>query len=175
MTVMQDTVMQDNDERSIFLFETLPATPFHRTLALAVVGVSAVLFACVVPICRRTLGPCAGVSRELSIGACDQRSHHRHPCFYSQFSILRSRALLLLASGYLFTTLAAIVHALTFPGLFTPSGLFNAGSQTTVWLFMVWHGVFPILVFLVTRSLKDSDGGAKITGIVARSDFSGAW
>ena len=42
---------------------------------------------------------------------------------FSQFSLLRSRALLLLASGYLFTAAAAVVHALTFPGLFAPAGL----------------------------------------------------
>jgi PAS domain S-box-containing protein len=161
MTVMQDTVMQDNDERSIFL-STLPATPFHRTLALAVVGVSAVLFACVVPFAGVPLAhvPAFVASYQSALAINDLITAI---LLYSQFSILRSRALLLLASGYLFTTLAAIVHALTFPGLFTPSGLFNAGSQTTVWLFMVWHGVFPILVFGYAL-LKDSDGGAKITG-----------
>ena len=82
---------------------------------------------------------------------------------YSQFAILRSRALLLLASGYLFTAMAAATHALTFPGLFAPTGLFNAGSQTTVWLYMIWHGGFPLLV-LGYALLKDSDGGARIKG-----------
>ena len=84
---------------------------------------------------------------------------------FSQFSILRSRALLLLASGYLFTSVAAIAHALSFPGLFTPTGLFNAGLQTTAWLYMVWHGGFPILV-LGYALLKDRDGGPMITGSV---------
>ena len=65
---------------------------------------------------------------------------------FSQFGMLRSWALLLLASGYLFTAAAAIVHALTFPGLFAPTGLLNAGPQTTVWLYMIWHGGFPLLV-----------------------------
>ena len=79
--------------------------------------------------------------------------------------MLRSRALLLLASGYLFTAAAAIVHALTFPGLFAPTGLLDAGPQTTVWLYMVWHGGFPLLV-LGYALLKDSDGGARIQGSV---------
>ena len=47
----------------------------------------------------------------------------------SQFAVLRSRALLLLASGYLFTAAAAVVHALTFPGLFAPTGLLGAGRR----------------------------------------------
>src|SRR5207302_3832723 len=80
---------------------------------------------------------------------------------FAQFSLLRSRALLLLASAYLFTAVAAIIHSLTFPGLFAPSGLLGAGPQTTAWLYMVWHGGFPLLV-LGYALLKDIDGGAKI-------------
>jgi PAS domain S-box-containing protein len=79
----------------------------------------------------------------------------------SQFMVLRSRALLLLASGYLFTAGAAVIHALTFPGLFTPDGLFGAGLQTTVWLYMVWHGGFPLFVLGYGLN-KGRDGGAKI-------------
>jgi len=55
---------------------------------------------------------------------------------YAQFAILRSRALLVLASGYLFTAVFAAVHMLTFPGLFSPTGLLGAGPQTTAWLYM---------------------------------------
>ena len=82
---------------------------------------------------------------------------------FSQFAISRSRAMLLLASGYLFTAMAAIVHALTFPGLFAPDGLLGAGSQTTVWLYMIWHGVFPLLV-LGYSLLKEAESGSKIRG-----------
>lgn len=66
--------------------------------------------------------------------------------------------MLLLASGYLFTALIAIAHALTFPGLFAPTGLFGAGSQTTVWLYMCWHGVFPLLV--LGYALSKGEAGA---------------
>src|SRR5690242_11279788 len=65
---------------------------------------------------------------------------------FGQFSILRTRALLVLASGYLFTAIMAAVHALTFPGLFSDTGLLGAGSQTTAWLYMFWHGGFPLMV-----------------------------
>ena len=41
----------------------------------------------------------------------------------------RSNALSLLAGGYLFTALMSTVHALTFPGLFAPSGLLDAGRR----------------------------------------------
>ena len=58
---------------------------------------------------------------------------------YAQFSISRSRSLLVLASGYFFTALIVIPHALTFSGAFSPTGLFGAGLQTGSWLFIFWH------------------------------------
>lgn len=62
----------------------------------------------------------------------------------SQFS--RGKALTVLAGGYLFTALMSTAHALTFPGLFSPAGLLDAGPQTTAWLYMFWHGGFPLFV-----------------------------
>ena len=63
-----------------------------------------------------------------------------------QFAIVRSRAVLVLAAGYLFTAAMATFHALTFPGLFAPDGLLGAGPQTTAWLYMAWHGGFPAFI-----------------------------
>ncbi len=48
---------------------------------------------------------------------------------FGQFAITRSRALLVLAGGYLFTATAASGHMLSFPGLFAPGGLLGAGPQ----------------------------------------------
>jgi hypothetical protein len=50
---------------------------------------------------------------------------------FNQFAILRSRALLAISSGYLFTALMVIPWTLTFPGVFAPGGLLGAGLQTT--------------------------------------------
>src|SRR5450755_2849364 len=136
--------MQADDDRSIFL-STLPAASRDRTAALAVVGVSSILFACAVPFAAVPLTPVPAfvASYQSALAVNDLITAI---LLFSQFGILRSRALLLLASGYLFTAAAAVAHALTFPGLFAPAGLFNAGPQTTVWLFMVWHSGFPVLV-----------------------------
>jgi PAS domain S-box-containing protein len=151
------------DDRNIFL-STLPATRRERMAALAVVGVSSVLFACAVPFAGTPLTqiPAFVASYQSALAIIDLITAI---LLFSQFGILRSRALLLLGSGYLFTAAAAIAHALSFPGLFAPNGLFNAGSQTTVWLYMVWHGGFPVLV-LGYGLLKDRDGGPKIAGSV---------
>ena len=153
--------MQASSDRSVFL-STLPATSRDRKAAIAVVGVSSVLFACAVPFAGVPLTPVPAfvASYQSALAVNDLITAI---LLFSQFAILRSPALLLLASGYLFTTAAAIVHGLTFPGLFAPAGLLNAGPQTTVWLYMIWHGGFPLLV-LGYALLKDSDGGAKIRG-----------
>jgi signal transduction histidine kinase len=75
---------------------------------------------------------------------------------FAQFSILRSPALLVIASGYLFTALMLIPWLLTFPGLLAPMGLLGAGLQSTVWLYLLWHGGFPIFV-IAYALLKDAD------------------
>jgi hypothetical protein len=59
---------------------------------------------------------------------------------FAQFSILRSRALLVIASGYLFTALIVIPWMLTFPGIVTPTGLLGGGLQTATWLNVLWIG-----------------------------------
>jgi signal transduction histidine kinase len=80
---------------------------------------------------------------------------------YAQFSILRSRALLVIASGYLFTSLTQIPWVLTFPGLLAPMGLLGAGLQSTNWLFIVWHAGFPMFV-IAYALLKDADPAKRL-------------
>jgi hypothetical protein len=63
---------------------------------------------------------------------------------FSQYTRLRSRAVLVLAAGYLFVAWIAIPHALSFPGVFSPTGLIGSGPQTTIWLYVFWHAGFPV-------------------------------
>jgi len=132
------------DSGRVFL-STLPAERRDHRLALAVVAVSAAIFVAAVPFAKVPLGQVwafipiyqsAFVVNDLITAIL----------LFGQFRILRSRALLLLASGYLFTAFMAVAHALTFPGLFAPTGLLGAEPQTTAWLYMFWHGGFPLLV-----------------------------
>src|SRR3984893_14431841 len=81
---------------------------------------------------------------------------------FAQFSILRSRALLAIANGYLFTALILIPWTLTFPGIFTPGGLLGAGlQQSTHWLYILWHAGFPMFV-IAYALLKDADPGKRL-------------
>ncbi|RYG94704.1 MAG: two-component sensor histidine kinase, partial [Alphaproteobacteria bacterium] len=67
---------------------------------------------------------------------------------YVQAGVFRSRALTALASGYVFTALVLIPHALTFPGAFSPTGLLGAGLGTTAWIYICWRAALPISVIL---------------------------
>jgi signal transduction histidine kinase len=75
---------------------------------------------------------------------------------FAQFSILRTKALLVISNGYLFTGLMAVPWMLTFPGAFAPTGLLGAGLHTTSWIYVLWHGGFPLFV-LGYALLKDQD------------------
>ena len=48
----------------------------------------------------------------------------------------RSRAYLALACGYLFSAAIIIPHALSFPGVFSETGLLGANDKTTAWLYV---------------------------------------
>ena len=81
---------------------------------------------------------------------------------FAQFSILRSRALLAIASGYLFTAFMLIPWTLTFPNIFTAGGLLGAGlQQSTHWLYILWHAGFPMFV-IAYALLKDADPAERV-------------
>jgi diguanylate cyclase (GGDEF)-like protein len=66
----------------------------------------------------------------------------------SQFATARKVFPGFVASAYLSLIPMVIVQQLVFPGVFTPTGLLNAGSQSAVWIWVFWHGLFPALMLL---------------------------
>jgi signal transduction histidine kinase len=80
---------------------------------------------------------------------------------YAQFSILRSRAILVIASGYLFSALMLIPFALVFPGVFAPGPGLLGGVQSTSWLWCFGHVGFPLFTIGYALLKKDtnSSGG----------------
>ena len=73
----------------------------------------------------------------------------------SQFNIVRSRALLVLASGYLFAAAMNIPMLLTFPDVFSPTGLLGAGLQTTLWLGLSEFAGYPLAVIFYALMKKE--------------------
>jgi signal transduction histidine kinase len=128
-----------------FLLATLPPNPAQRRLALAIVLTLLVAFAVTVPF-RTIQLPKSGAFITAFQTVLFVNDLITATLLFAQFSILRWRALLALASGYLFTALVAIPYALTFPGSFSEKGLFDAGYQTAGWLYLIWHCGLPLAV-----------------------------
>ena len=122
---------------------TFPARAGERRLALWVVWLYTPGFLPAAPFAKRPL-PAVEAFLPIYQSALVINDLITAVLLYGQFAILRSRAILVLACAYLFSSLMAVAHGLTFPGLFTPTGLF-AGQQTPAWLYFLWHGGFPPL------------------------------
>ena len=151
------------DDRLTFLSHS-PARAIDWRLALVVGAVSALIFAILVPFAKVQL-PVVWAFIPTYQAALITTDLITAVLLYAQFSLLRSRALLWLAGAYLFSTLMAVVHGLTFPGLFAPGGLLGATPQSTAWLYMFWHAGFPLLV-IGYALLKDRNGA--VPGRTAR-------
>lgn len=127
------------------LLSTSRAKPKDRRIALAVVTASVLAFLVSVPFAQVPMARLVGFVPFYQ-SALITNDLVTAVLLFGQFKILRSRALLLLAGAYLFTACIAVVHTLSFPGLFSAAGLLGSGPQTTAWLYMIWHGGFPVAV-----------------------------
>ena len=112
---------------------TSPATSWHRWLAFAVIVATVVAYGAVAPFAKIPL-PRVDSFIPTMMAIVFVTDLVTALLLYGQFSTTGSRALLLLASGYLFSSLIAIPFSLTFPGAFAPTGLLGAGSQSAAWL-----------------------------------------
>ncbi|HWX10883.1 MAG TPA: MASE4 domain-containing protein, partial [Trinickia sp.] len=161
-------------EEQHFILSSLPPGQAQKRLAIAVViALLASFFATVGPLSTVHLGridafvPVFGTA----VFVVDLITA---VLLFAQFSILRSRALLAIANGYLLTAFALIPWMLTFPGIFSPSGLLNASLQSAAWLYVLWHAGFPIFVIAygllkeaesVKRMWRGSAGAAILSSV----------
>ena len=128
----------------------------QRHLALWTVGVSLLVFLAALPFAKTQLAavPAFIASYQSALVVCDLVTA---VLLFAQYVFLGATPLLALATGYLFTALMATAHALSFPGLFAPSGLLDAGPQSTAWMYMFWHAGFPALVIAYTVLQRRGD------------------
>ena len=134
---------------------TLRPSAKQRYAAIAVALLSALVFAAAAPYARTPLEPVPAFLPiyESALIVLDLITA---VLLLGQYRILRSRALLLLAAGYMFGAFMAVAHALSFPGLFAPKGSFHTGGQATAWIYFLWHAGFPLFV-LAYAALKPKE------------------
>ena len=128
-----------------WFLSTAPAKPVERMAAIVVIAVSFVAFLITVPYVKVPLArlPAFIPAYQSALFVVDLITA---VILFGQFIRLRSQAILALAAGYLFDAVMIVPHTLTFPGIFAPTGLLGAGEQTTAWLYVFWHGGFPLFV-----------------------------
>lgn len=146
---------KDGQKRTISFLSLLPPQERDRRLAWTMAALSVAIFALLAPFATIPLTPVPGFIPAYQ-AALFMSDAVTAALLFGQFSMQRSRSLLLLATGYLFTAMAIVPHTLSFPGLFAPGGLMGSGPQTTVWLYMLWHGGFPLLVMAYSFSKRDN-------------------
>jgi signal transduction histidine kinase len=152
MQLRRETVVQ---EELHFVLSSLSPGPAQKRLALGIVlGLLVVLYLITGPLSSIRLGAVNGFVAVYATTMCVTDAIAAI-LLYAQFSILRSRAILVIASGYLFTALIVIPHVLSFPGVLAPSGLVG-GLQTAAWLYVLWHCGFATFVIGYALS-KDED------------------
>ena len=142
-------------EEQRFILSSLPPGAAQKRLALAVVlALVAAFFVTAWPLSSLQL-PRVDAFVPAYVAAMFVNDTITAVLLFAQYSILRSRGLLVIASGYLFTALSLFPWILAFPGVLAPMGLIG-GLQSTAWLYALWHGGFSMFVIAYALS-KDSD------------------
>jgi len=147
------------------VLSTLPAGREENRLALAVALVSGVLFALALPFAKLPL-PQVWVFIPVYQSALVVNDIVTAVLLFGQFVISRSSAILVLATGFLFTAFMAVAHALSFPGLFAAAGVIGGGGQTTAWLYFFWHAAFPPVVITYALLAKKGHGAGRVEASV---------
>ncbi len=146
------------DQFSIAL-ATTRATQFQRRIALVIAAVCLLVFLGIAPFVRTPLPPMPAFipAYQTALFFIDLITA---ALLIDQCLRLRSLSLLFLAAGYLFDALMIVSHTLSFPGAFSRQGLMGSGPQTTAWLYVFWHGGFPLFV-LSYVVLRDRDAATR--------------
>jgi Membrane-associated sensor, integral membrane domain len=148
----------------------LPATGRQRKVALGAIITMAVIFAITLPFANVHLVRIEAfvLATQSVMCAADLLTA---ALLFSQYSVYPQRALLVLASGYVFSGLFAFLEACAFPGVFARNSLIYFGDElnSTAWLFTFWHTVFPLagIVYALSKAAGAADrSGEQIRTII---------
>jgi signal transduction histidine kinase len=119
-----------------------PASARERKVAWGVAGISLLVFVAAIPFAKEKLVEVPSFIPAY-VTALFCLSLVTAVILIGQFVRLRSLALLALAAGYLYDAAVLVPYTLAFPGLVRPGTLIG-DHQTTPWMFVFWHGGFPL-------------------------------
>jgi len=87
---------------------------------------------------------------------------------FAQYSVQPRRALLALASGFVFSGLFAFLQTLAFPGAYGSGVVIGDELSSAGWLFLCWHTTFPLTVIFYVLA-KDAGEAANGSGRSTRA------
>ena len=138
-----------------------PISTRDRNIALAAIVVLAIIDAIVIPFANVHLphvDPFIPVIQTVMC-AVDLLTA---ALLFAQYSIQPLRAIIPVASGYVFSGLFSFTQTLAFPGAYSPTGVIGDGLNSAAWFFVVWHTCFPLAIILYVL-MKDSDPAVRLS------------
>ena len=164
-----DAVQKEGQDFPLVI-ATMPATDRHRAIAVGIVIVLIGAAAVMAPFASKQVGRNDAFIPVLQtvVSVVDLITA---TLLFAQFSIQPQRALLALASGYIFSGSFAFLQTLAFPGGYAPAGLIGDTFNTPAWMYVLWHTTFPaaILVYALSKNATGAgrpQGRPAITAIV---------
>jgi PAS domain S-box-containing protein len=139
--------MRTMEVRAVENFAAAPATTADRRSALLSVLALFVLFVASIPFAR-TRSEVIPAFLPAVVGASIVASTLTTLLLYLQYRIERDLRLALLYIAYAYATFTLLLYVLTFPGLFSPGGMLEAGPQTSTAFFLSSHLGFCALILV---------------------------
>ena len=142
----------DHEQEFPLIIANMPASPRQKAWAVGVAVLLIVAAAGIAPFARIQLGQINGFVPVLQT-ALGLAEFITAALLFAQFAIQPQRALLALASGYVFSGSFAFLQTLAFPNGYAPAGVIGDGLNSPAWLYVLWHTAFPaaILVYGFTK------------------------
>ena len=155
-------VHQERAQDFPLVIAMMPATDRQRAIAVGVVVVLLVAAAVMAPFASTQVGRIDAFIPVLQtvVSVVDLITA---TLLFAQFSIQPQRALLALASGYIFGSSFAFLQTLSFPGAYASAGLIGDTLNTPAWMYVLWHATFPAAILVYALS-KDTTGAAILPG-----------
>lgn len=123
----------------------MPYTRRHRAIALGIVAGMLAVWALLLPFVNRQLGEVDSfvpvVQTVMSVADLLTAT-----LLFAQYSVQPNRALLYVASGYIYAGSFAFLQTLSFPGSYAPNGLIGDVYNTPAWFFVLWFTTFPLCI-----------------------------
>lgn len=133
-------------QEKLGLFDT-PANRNEIRVGVAIVGLLFLAFVLILPVSAIRLGESNAfvptVNAVIFVGELIIAT-----LLFAQAVVFRSRALMALASGFVFIAALIIPYVLTFPGAFASDGLLGAGTNSAAWIMIFRRVAFPLVIIL---------------------------